>query len=57
MKSVIKICKTCGHQFTEIPKGCELFEDAAFGGYYWFCECGSTMFIPIKQTVLEEKVS
>lgn len=38
-----RVC-SCGKIHTEIPENHQYLEDPDFGGYYWNCSCGSTLF-------------
>jgi hypothetical protein len=40
-----KQCK-CGALYYRIPTGARLSVDVELGGFYWECECRSTLFAP-----------
>ncbi|PWU22989.1 hypothetical protein C5B42_04430 [Candidatus Cerribacteria bacterium 'Amazon FNV 2010 28 9'] len=48
----MKTCGKCGKQFLEIPENARFFKGKTsdvLDGYYWNCECGSTLFSKIER--------
>lgn len=41
-----KTCPRCHKKHDSIPAHAKHFIDPDVGGYYWECDCGTTMFIP-----------
>lgn len=42
-----KICNCCGKVWNKIPDGAKLQDNGdAFDGYFFDCDCKSTLFIP-----------
>lgn len=44
----IKTC-SCGKTFNYIPGHAKKAADAILPGWYWNCDCGSTLVLPLKQ--------
>jgi len=40
---------SCGKHFARVPEDAILQEDEEMSGWYWNCECKSTLFMPIFQ--------
>ncbi len=49
----LKIKKTCscGRKFDSIPANAKYFDGEGFEGYYFNCECKSTLFFPCKKPI------
>ena len=47
-----KTC-SCGQAFDRLPVGATHSDDDGFGGYYWNCDCKSTLFI-VESLVISE---
>jgi hypothetical protein len=47
----MKTC-TCGKHYETIPPEAKYLNDGSeFSGYYWNCECKTTLFVPLNKEV------
>lgn len=53
-RCVHKNCGKCGKLFAGVPSRAKFFEDPEMGGFYWECECKSTLFSPCPQDAPEQ---
>lgn len=41
-----KVCPHCQKIYAVIPPQAKHFIDPDVGGYYWECDCGTTLYVP-----------
>lgn len=53
IKIEAKTCNCCKKVHTEIPADAKYSDDPGLGGYFWNCECKSTLFVSNKKLVAQ----
>lgn len=51
MSIATKVCATCGKAHAIVPENARLMAQGKLAGFYWECDCLSTLFVPVSKVI------